>query len=53
MNQMILGPLKETQEGTLKELAKERKKMESRRLDYDYKVEAARSFVLELLSDGL
>eukprot|EP00730_Choanoeca_flexa_P009621 TRINITY_DN12692_c0_g1_i1.p1 TRINITY_DN12692_c0_g1~~TRINITY_DN12692_c0_g1_i1.p1 ORF type:complete len:371 (+),score=123.01 TRINITY_DN12692_c0_g1_i1:92-1114(+) len=35
--QMVLGPMKETQDDTLKRLARERKKMESRRLDYDYK----------------
>ena len=36
--QHLLAPIKETQDGVLKDLAKERKKMESRRLDYDYKV---------------
>ncbi|EDQ89786.1 uncharacterized protein MONBRDRAFT_36833 [Monosiga brevicollis MX1] len=35
--QHLLAPIKETQDGVLKDLAKERKKMESRRLDYDYK----------------
>jgi hypothetical protein len=35
---MVLGPMKETQDDVLKRLARERKKMESRRLDFDYKV---------------
>ena len=40
VQQMVLGPMKETQDDVLKRLARERKKMESRRLDFDYKVGA-------------
>lgn len=37
VNQMVLGPMKETHDVKLKELTKQKKKMESRRLDFDYK----------------
>jgi hypothetical protein len=38
VQQNMLGPLREMNEHALKDIEKQRKKMESRRLDYDYKV---------------